>query len=62
MKPLKFIGMVVFAILMSVNFISCNKEDVEIEITIYDLEESGESRHSSQERLSFAIRSFSKKE
>lgn len=38
MKPLKFIGMVVFAILMSVNFISCNKEDVENEITIDDLE------------------------
>ena len=30
--------MVVFAILMSVNFISCNKEDVENEITIADLE------------------------
>ena len=38
MKPLRFIGMVVFAILMSVNFISCNKEDVENEITIADLE------------------------
>ena len=38
MKPLRFIGMVVFAILMSVNFISCNKEDVENEITIADIE------------------------
>lgn len=38
MKPLRFIGMVVFAILMSVNFISCNNEDVENEITIADLE------------------------
>ena len=38
MKPLRFIGMVVFAILMSVNLISCNKEDMENEITIADLE------------------------